>query len=294
MTRCFRYVARFHLICFGGLLIAVSSPTRADAGAWLQPEGRGYLRLSYFGMDTSSRFDESGARTGLFTRSGGSRPVEYGDREIRGYAELGVSDRVTAYGSLAWKRVRNTQPTAVFETTGPGDLHAGARYGLARGRVPLSVAFELKIPTAYDETDAPALGAGAVDGTARALIGTSWGWGYTTADAGYGVRGGGYRDELLLSGEVGSRFAGPLYGRTVARGVYALGSGSTSGAAEREVFDPGLASPRSLVFSGTLGVDVGRGLAIEATFEHAAGGRDALSGNGLELALAYSGFALPR
>jgi hypothetical protein len=96
MTRCFRYVARFHLICFGGLLIAVSSPTRADAGAWLQPEGRGYLRLSYFGMDTSSRFDESGARTGLFTRSGGSRPVEYGDREIRGYAELGVSDRVTS------------------------------------------------------------------------------------------------------------------------------------------------------------------------------------------------------
>jgi hypothetical protein len=276
------------------IAVACAGTRPAAAGAWVQPEGRGYLRVSYFGMDSGSRYDESGDRSSLFTRSGGSRPVEYGDREVRGYAEVGVSERVTAYGSLAWKRVRNTQPTAVFQTTGSGDFNFGARYGIARGNVPFSAAVELKIPTAYDETDAPALGAGAVDATMRLLVGTSWGWGYTTGDAGYAVRGGGYRDEFLANGEVGSRLGGPVYARSVARVVYSLGSGASPDAADRDVFDPGLASPRSLVLTGTLGVDLVRGLAVEASFEHALSGRDTLAGNGVELALALSGFSLPR
>jgi hypothetical protein len=266
----------------------------ASAGAWVQPENRGYFRLAYFGMDSRTRYDGEGERVGLYSRSGGSRPVEYGDREVRGYGEYGISDRVTAYGSITWKQVQNRQPTAVFETTGSGDLYLGGRVALRSGAVPWAAALELKLPTAYDETVAPALGSGSVDAIARLLAGTSWGWGYTTFEAGYSLRGGGYRDEWLYSGEVGSRVAGPLYARAVARGVVSLGSGTSEEAASREVFDPGVASPRSLTLSGTLGVDLGGGLALEGSFEHAAPGRDTLAGNGVEVGLAWSGLLRPR
>ncbi|HEU4335492.1 MAG TPA: hypothetical protein VFT32_13435 [Candidatus Eisenbacteria bacterium] len=274
--------------------LALLDPGSARAGAWVQPVDRGYFRLAFFGMDSRARYDENGERIGLYTSSGGSRPVEYGLREVRGYFEFGLGARVTGYGSLAWKQVRNTQPTAVFETTGSGDLNLGVRYGLRRGAVPVGAAFELRLPTAYDETDAPALGAGAVDAIGRLLVGTSWGWGYTTGDVGYGLRGRGYRDEFLYDGELGSRFLGPLYGRAVVRGIVALGSGGSPDMESRDVFDPGLASPRSLILSGTLGCDLAGGLALEASFEHAARGRDALAGNGVEIALAYTGFVRPR
>ena len=269
-------------------------PLAASAGAWVQPESRGYFRLAYFGMDSRTRYDENGQRVGLYTSSGGSRPVEYGDREVRGYGEYGISDRVTAYGSIAWKQVQNREPTAVFETTGSGDLYLGGRVALHVGLVPLAAAFELKLPTAYDETDTPALGSGSVDAIARLLAGTSWGSGYTTYDIGYSLRGGGYRDEGLYSGEVGNRIVGPFYARGVARGVVSLGSGKSEEAANRDVFDPGVASPRSLALSGTLGVDLGGGLVLEASFEHAAPGRDTLAGNGVEVGLAWNGFLRPR
>ncbi len=264
-------------------------PSISLAGAWVQPEDRGYFRIGYFGMDSRSRYDENGDRIGLYTRSGGSRPVEYGDRELRGYGEYGIGDRVTAIGSITWKQLQNRQPTAIFETTGSGDLHLGARVGLRRGAVPLSAELELKLPTAYDETVAPALGSGSTDALVRFLAGTSWGRGYATSDVGYGLRGGGYRDEFRYTGEVGNRLIGPLYARAVARGIAALGAGGSPSASERDIFDPGLASPRSLLLAGTIGCDVGGGLAVEASFEHAAMGRDALAGNGLEVALAWTG-----
>lgn len=289
-----RPVIRIAAACILAAGLSLHASRSADAGAWVQPVDRGYFRLAYFGMDTRSRYDESGERIGLYTRSGGGRPVEYGLREVRGYFEFGLGERVTGYGSLAWKQVQNRQPAAVFETTGSGDLNLGARYGFVRGVVPVSAALEVRLPTAYDETDAPALGAGAVDLVGRLLVGTSWGWGYTTGDVGYGIRGGGYRDEFLYDGEVGSRVLGPLYARAVARGIVALGSGGSPEMDARDVFDPGLASPRSLILSGTLGCDLGRGLALEASFEHAARGRDALAGNGVEIAFAYTGFVRAR
>ena len=287
-------IARFVAVALALAVAFVGDPGSAVAGAWVQPENRGYFRLAYFGMDSRTRYDENGERVGLYTSSGGSRPVEYGDREVRGYGEYGISPRVTAYGSITWKQVQNRQPTAVFETTGSGDLHLGGRVALRTGLVPLAAALELKLPTAYDETVAPALGSGSVDGVVRFLAGTSWGWGYTTYDVGYSMRGGGYRDEGLYSGEVGSRLVGPIYTRAVARGIVSLGSGKSEEAANRDVFDPGVASPRSLTISGVLGFDLGNGLALEGSFEHAAPGRDTLAGNGVEIGLAWNGFLRPR
>ncbi len=276
-------------ICLALAMAATLWPSGSRAGAWVQAEDRGYFRIGYFGMDSRSRYDGNGDRIGLYTRSGGSRPVEYGDREIRGYGEYGISDRVTAIGSITWKQLQNRQPTTVFETTGSGDAHVGARIGLHRSTVPLSAEIELKIPTAYDETVAPALGSGSTDAVVRFLAGTSWGKGYAVSDVGYNLRGGGYRDEFRYTGEVGNRLVGPIYGRAVARGITALGSGGSPAESVRDVFDPGLASPRSLSLTGTLGCDVGGGLAVEASFEHVAMGREALAGNGLELAFAWSG-----
>ncbi|TMQ52944.1 MAG: hypothetical protein E6K74_10965 [Candidatus Eisenbacteria bacterium] len=179
------------------ILAALAAPTCAHAGAWTQDPGSLYARLTYAGITSGTRFDAVGERVGLeprFTFGAPDGATEYRGREARVYVEYGLIERFTTYGSVTWKRVVTDEPVVKSTNSGFGDLILGGRYRVLRGRVPLSLASELKIPTGYSRESTPSLGAGDLAHTLRGLVGASWGWLYTTADAGWTAdRGSAFR-----------------------------------------------------------------------------------------------------
>ncbi len=262
--------------------IAAAAPGPAHAGAWTQPKGSAYIKIAAAGLDTRTRFDRNGARV-AFGEDGDLSSTKYRSRELRLYAEFGASDAVTLYGSAAYKDLAIEQVAASLESNGGSDVYAGVRYRVRAGSVPVSLAGEAKIPTGYDIDEQPALGAGTTDITGRLLVGTSFGKAYATGDVGFVYRSGRYRNEFVFSSEVGSRLFGPIYARTVLRGVRALGA---AGAAQPGVvFDPGLSSPRMILLDGTVGLDVGDGVSLEGALSHVLNGRESLAGNTVEISL---------
>ena len=267
------------------LLLAASIlvPCSAHAGAWTQARGNAYIKVAAAGLDTRSRFDRDGNRVGFDDGGGLTRSTEYRSRELRIYAEYGATDAVTLYGSLAYKDLATEQLASRFEARGGGDLYLGVRRRIHSGNVPVSLSIDAKIPTGYDITDQPAMGTGKADLGARLLAGTSFGRAYVTGDVGFVYRSGRYRNEMVFSGETGSSLLGPIYARTVLRGIHALGEPADTD--QGAIFDPGLSSPRELSLAGTVGVDVGDGVSLEAALSHVLGGRDALAGNTVEVSV---------
>ena len=255
------------------------------------------MRLSYAWSSTQTRFDERGERVGLEGPGRPARGTEYRDREFRIYGEYGIVDRLTAYGSFAYKRLRLLEPTAftssgtnvvaVHRTSGIGDVHVGGRYRILNSRIPASLAGEIRIPGGYSTSASPSLGTGRTALTVRALVGASAEWVYATADAGWSRSGGSYQDELVYSAEVGGRFLGRFYSwRSTLRGRRSIGA--TVALSDLTVFDPNLASPRALEFDAVLGAEVAHGLDLEAGLSHMVSGQNSLAGNTFEVGIAWS------
>jgi hypothetical protein len=273
------------------LLLGLTGPARAAlAGAWTQARGHVYFRAAVSGVDTDERFDVDGERVPFQESGAAIRDTEYRSRELRLYAEYGITDLVTGYGSLAYARLRMEQVSVRYETNGAADLYLGVRYRLTRGGPPVSVSGEVKVPTGYATEETPALGAGTADGTARLLAGISRGRSYGTAEAGFTLRAGDFQNELLYAAEVGWSAPRTLSARAVLRGRRALGEPSPETGAS-PLFDPGLASPRLATIDGVLGFEVARGVTLETGISRVLGGRNALAGTALEVALAWSGAA---
>ncbi|TMQ63589.1 MAG: hypothetical protein E6K77_04945 [Candidatus Eisenbacteria bacterium] len=272
------------------ILAALAAPTCAHAGAWTQDPGSLYARLTYAGITSGTRFDAVGERVGLeprFTFGAPDGATEYRGREARVYVEYGLIERFTTYGSVTWKRVVTDEPVVKSTNSGFGDLILGGRYRVLRGRVPLSLASELKIPTGYSRESTPSLGAGDLAHTLRGLVGASWGWLYTTADAGWTRRTKGYPNEYVYSAEVGGTLPFSLSWRSVVRGVRSTAQkGMPIGGA---LFDPERASSRLLTLDGVLGIPIFPGLHLESGVSHVLDGRNALAGNTLEVGFAWSG-----
>lgn len=266
------------------------APPWALAGAWTQPPGNLYARLTYAGITSRTRFDADGERVGLEPRFAfGARDgaTEYRTREARAYAEYGLIERFTTYGSLTLKSVVMDEPVVKSTKFGTGDLIVGGRYRVLGGRVPLSLASELKIPTGYSRDSTPTLGAGDLAHTVRGLAGASWGWLYTTADAGWTHRTKGYPNEYVYSAELGGTLPFSLSWRSVLRGVRSTRKVANPNGGS--LFDPERASSRYLTLDGALGIPVFPGLMLETGISHVLDGRNALAGNSLEVGFAWSG-----
>lgn len=269
--------------------LAATLPAASWAGAWTQPTGAYYFRIAAAGIDTRSRYDGSGARVPFQSLEATPRDAAYAMRELRAYGEIGLSERVTGYGSLTYKSVAVEDPAARRATRGAGDLWLGSRFRLtAAGAPPVSLAFETWLPTGYDPAAQPALGTGALDGAVRVVAGLSGrGW-YTTGDVGWMARGGEYADQWLATAEAGGSLA-RVGGRVVLRLAEAVGAPP----ARATGFDPARANPRMAQLDVSLGYEVGAGTRLELGIAHALRGRETLAGNTIELAVARSGRIVP-
>ena len=272
------------------LASAILAAPPAHAGAWTQPPGSLYARLTYAGINSQTRFDADGECRSLeprFAFAARDGATEYRAREARVYAEYGLVERFTTYGSLTYKSVVMEEPVVKSTNSGFGDLMLGGRYRVLGGRVPFCLASELKIPTGYSRDSTPSLGAGDMAYTVRGLAGASWGWLYTTGDAGWTHRGGNYPNEYIYSAEVGGTLPGRLSWRSVLRGVRSTERESDQNRGAR--FDPERASSRYATVDGVLGIPIFPGLLMETGISHVLEGQNALAGNSLEIGFAWSG-----
>lgn len=209
--------ARRLLVAGAVLATMLGAPPAASAGAWTQPRGRSYLELRSSYLSTDGERDFRGKSVPLFVDRAGFTDGRYRQADLRLYAEYGLTGRVTLVGKLPLRAVTSerTELGGVYfdrvdvenSTNGLGDLGLGARLGVIRAPVVVSVETGLKIPAGYDarpDDDGPPLGNGEVDADVRLLVGAGLGrLAYATGGAGYRRRGGVYHDEILYEGEIG-------------------------------------------------------------------------------------------
>lgn len=260
-------------------------PGVARAGAWLQPDGTTYLRLSAGYLSTDERYDENGDIVPWDTSGGGFRNAEYKDFETIFYAEVGFLPGWNLVGMTSWKSVEAQQPSAVFQTWGFSDIQLGLKRELWMwpSTVTSAMAY-ITFPTGYDETEYPALGSGVTDLSLAGMAGTSGRALWATGELEYRFRGGEFRDQIRGALGGGWNLSDRFGLRGEARGVRSIGEERPPGDDPR--FDPAKADPDYLDLAGTVAYRLGRGFALEAEVRSTVTGKNALSGTRWSLALA--------
>lgn len=226
-----------------GLLVALavaSTSGSAWAGAWTQPAGSFYLKLS-FSITQASQQIKNGKEQPLLSFS------DRGDTwegTIYAYGEYGlpfdIPGGLTVIAGLPYKFSEIDSTRALRRTEGIGDLNLGLRWGIPVPIDPfvLSLQVEGKFPTGYTanlpEGEAiPWLGNGVLEGTASLLVGYSAYPIPIYATGGFGLRLRGsddndfgtidYDNELPWSFELGGTIADMVLIRAFTDGIIALG-----------------------------------------------------------------------
>jgi hypothetical protein len=274
-------VRRF-LLC--PILLLLVAP--AHGGAWLQPEGRAYVRLSGGLLSTDERFDADGHRV-PFDDAGGFRSTDYQDLLVVLYAEMGIHRDWTLLFEGTLKSVTATQNSAVYRSRGTGDLGVGVKRKLWRNLWNVgAVTGFLRFPTGYDETDYPSVGSGVTDLGLVFQAGASTFDFWMNLDLSFVLRGGNFRDQTgaaLTGGWKASRRIG-LRGEV--RGGIPVGGLPPASTDSLAPFDPNGVDPRYLDLAATLSVQVVRGVSVEAEVRSTVAGENTLRGTRFGFALA--------
>ena len=208
-------------------------PQAATAGAWTQPKGALWLKLSAGYLRTTEEFNHEGERLELLEEDPGSEDAAFRDLNLILYGEYGLLDAVTLVGGLPLKALRSERTGLVGggllrrqearNTLGAGDLSLSLRIRLMARPVALAIQTGLQIPLGYDErpdNDGPPLGSGNPNAEIHFLAGVSLypRPAYLTAGVGYRRRGGRLHDEIPFSVEGGWR-RGRLLLKLLVQGV---------------------------------------------------------------------------
>ena len=194
-----------------GFLLALL-PAGAYAGAWTQPQGEGFARLTYERYRTTEKFAPSGERVSL----AGNLDAEFVRQSVHQYVEVGVLERLTALGNFYYDFLSYGQSDLRTPLTKSGfsDQEIGLRYAALREPVVLAVQASLRFPAGY-ETESPPppaaqpprLGSGAWGTEARLAAGKGfghrWSQGFVNAEVGYNTRWSGFADQLKIEVIVG-------------------------------------------------------------------------------------------
>jgi len=179
------------------------------AGGWTQEKGHTYLKVSGNIFQSYGSFDFQGNRFEPFADSE-DEFSRFRDENLAVYFETGLTNRLTLFGSLAYKeieqrtRIKVLPEDVVVTNDGLADLDLGARFRLTEGPHIFSVSFLVKLPYLYDEDEFFKLGNGQEDLELRGLYGTSFGKGlYAGLEAAYRWRLEEPSDEMRYLGEIG-------------------------------------------------------------------------------------------
>lgn len=264
------------------LFLGVSS---SEAGAWLQPEGKAYLRLSGGWLETRERYDKNGDVI-PFDDSGGFRKTTYRDAESILYGEVGLTWDVTVLGAMIFKSLRATQEAAVFKAEGTADGMLGVKAKLWRGWWHVgSVSAEWWFPTGYDETLYPSLGSG-THGLRGGLHGgvSGHGW-WSNVDLHYMLREEPFRDQFHGTFSAGARLSRTLALRGTVGAHTPLGEEGTQ--SSLLLFDPATVDAFQVDVSGVVSLDLGQ-IDLECELRSVVNGENTLKGTRVSFAVATS------
>ncbi len=267
------------------VLVVLAIPRLVSAGAWAQPQGHAYTKLSSIFYRSDEVFDDVGDR----------QPVTIYGSEFQAsqgflYIEYGLTQYLTLITQLSGSSLRsdsNVRHNVLrLNTSGLGDVVLGAKYELVGEPFVLSPYMSVKIPTSYDDDITPALGTGEADVELRVLAARSFYPLplYLGTEAGYRVRGGPFSNQISYSGEVGATPSNRLSFK-----AYLENSKTLSGNAR--LAEPGLVQVSEGNFT-KLGLITGfraRGpLWMEVSLESVLAGENVSAGHAWGLGISYS------
>ncbi|MBF0169768.1 MAG: hypothetical protein HQK87_01540 [Nitrospinae bacterium] len=211
---------RFLPTLMGVAFLVVAASLRADAGAWGQPEGKLYDKLSANYYVATQYYDDTGKRRS-FPYDG-----RFTDLNLSNYIEYGITDSLTLVATIALKRIETSDKFATTSTSGVGDVELGVKGTLGeRAYGVLSHQITIKAPGFYDKTSRLPLGNGQLDIEYRLLLGASlWRFfpGYANLEAGYRYRAEAPSDEFRYLAEIGGEMTGASYARAKLDGVVSM------------------------------------------------------------------------
>jgi hypothetical protein len=279
------WIQKMSLLWLAAASLASAIPQPASAGAWAQPKGHLYTKLSSVFYRSDEVFDDAGHR----------QPTTIYGADFRAdqgflYVEYGLLERLTVITQLSGASLEsenNIRHNVLrLTTSGLGDFLVGAKYPLVSKPVVLSSYVNVKIPTNYDDDLNPALGTGDMDVEVRLLAARSFYPlpVYVGAEAGYRLRGGPFSNQIGFSGEIG---ATPLSRLSIK--AYLENSRTLSGNAR--LAEPGLVQVSEGDFtklSLITGLRVSGPLWLEASLESVLSGENVSAGHSWGLGISYS------
>lgn len=269
------------LLLTAGLLLGAAD--LSFAGAWTQKAGYLYNRVAVNYYFADHNFDDDGERGDLANNG------EFTDYNLSNYFEYGLSDPLTIFGSLAYKRIENNNDLRTDTTWGLGDIDLGLRRRLLDSDLGVfAVQALVKIPEAYDEGDYLPLGNGQYDVEGKLLYGRSLYPllpGYTGLEIGYRWRDGAPSDEIRYLVEIGFDLTEKVYTRGKLDGLYSLDNGQRTDASGNPTttnnFDLGK-------LDLTIGYKLSPSWALEAAWTPAVYGQNTAAGSTYTLALSFA------
>jgi len=178
------------------------APAVATAGAWTQPEGRLWLKVSGIAQESDEFYAASRATLadGTDIQPGDARPYDNNGvgRSYLVWSELeyGVTDRLTLGVQVPYYDLRYEDDLAIHNSHGIGDIRLAARQAILTGlhRVSARVVWKLPTGNASDDPSIIPLGDGQSDLEIGLQLGRSLGrpLSWLGAEAGYRLRA---RDE---------------------------------------------------------------------------------------------------
>jgi hypothetical protein len=197
-------------------------PGTAEAGAWAQPQGHYYAKLSGIFYSADEVFDDMGKRTSM-----GMDADTFDGRQSFLYVEYGLRHRLTLIGQMNAGVLTDENRLVRSETTGIGDVEVGAKYQLLDKPIVLSPMISIKVPTGYNAYYEPPMGTGEFDGDARLLLSRSLYPLplYASLDLTYRIRGGVFSNQRIWGAEVGATPHPRWFAKVLAGGTNTLVSG---------------------------------------------------------------------
>lgn len=266
------------------IVIGLAASSRVHAGAWAQPPGHMYAKVSGIYYAADEVYNDMGRRQQM-----GINRDKFNSRQMFAYLEYGLRDRWTLVTQASAGVLTEVDTFVRMETTGIGDIDVGLKYQWVDKPVVLAPMLSVKIPTGYDAAFEPALGTGKLDVEARLVASKSLYPVplYVGVDAGYRLRGGPFSNQWSWAAEAGATPHPRAFAKVFVAGTRTLVSSSDD--------NLGVVGVSAQVSEGNfsniganLAIEVSSGLWLDVLVQQTVAGENIGAGRSLGLGLSVS------
>lgn len=153
---------RSTMLAWAACAVLAAVAAQAQAAAWTQPKGGKEFIVSLHRQDSTHGFDLEGEAVDI---------VDYRKTELQGFAEYGLSDKLTIRAQASVRRLR----TRNARDTEPGHVELAARYRMLAGETwVLSSESAVRLPGGDGDPGAAQRGSAKAEYDSRVLLGKSW------------------------------------------------------------------------------------------------------------------------